>query len=347
MLFSNDSLLRNWNKEKELSSVEKAMPSRILITGVTGFVGSYLVQRCLTHYPQAELYGLCNRKMPQTALPVMKQVRPLQADITQPQEVRQAVAQSRPDLIFHLAAQSSVVASWANPMQTLQINAIGTLHLLEALRSEQLTPRVLLVGSGEQYGLVPPQENPIHENCPLRPVNPYAISKATQDLYGYQYFVAYGLPILRTRSFNHFGPRQADTFVVASFARRIALIETGKAEPVLQVGNLQAQRDFLPVEDVVAAYLAIAERGQPGEVYNVGSGKTRSIREILDHLLALTDTSIDVSEDAARLRPLDMPILTADISRLHNHTGWKPLMCFELALKETLDYWRYVVTTTM
>jgi GDP-4-dehydro-6-deoxy-D-mannose reductase len=326
--------------------VEKATPSRILITGVTGFVGSYLVERCWTHYPQAEVFGLYNRKRSQPVLPALKYVQPLQADITQPEEVCQVVDHSRPDLIFHLAAQSSVAASWADPIRTLHINAIGTLHLLEALRSAQLTPRVLLVGSGEQYGVVSSQENPIHEEHPLRPVNPYAISKATQDLYGYHYFVAYGLPILRTRSFNHFGPRQSDAFVVASFARRIALIEAGKAEPVLQVGNLHAQRDFLSVEDVVEAYLAIAQHGRPGEVYNVGSGRARSIREILDHLLALTNTSIRVCEDPAQLRPLDIPLLTADVFRLRSHTSWKPSMRFERALKETLDYWREVIATT-
>lgn len=334
-------------KRRIYSSVEKATPSRILITGVTGFVGSYLVEHCRTHYPQAELFGLCNRKMPQTVLPAMKYVVPLKADITQPEEVHQVIAQSQPDLIFHLAAQSSVGASWSDPIQSLQINAIGTLHLLEALRLEHLTPRVLLVGSGEQYGIVSPQENPILEDHPLRPVNPYAISKVTQELYGYQYFVAYGLPILRVRSFNHFGPRQPDAFVIASFARRIAMIEAGKVEPVLQIGNLQAQRDFLPVEDVVEAYLAVVECGRPGEIYNVGSGQAHSIQDILDHLLALTKTSIRVCEDPARKRPLDIPILTANISRLCNHTGWKPTMLFEVALKETLDYWRYVIATTM
>jgi GDP-4-dehydro-6-deoxy-D-mannose reductase len=327
--------------------MENAIPSRILITGTTGFVGSYLVEHCRTCYPQAELFGLYNRKLSQTTLPTMRYVIPFKADITQPEEVHQVVAQSQPDLIFHLAAQSSVVASWANPIRTLQINAIGTLHLLEALRLEHLTPRVLLVGSGEQYGMVFSQENPIHEKHPLRPINPYAISKVTQELYGYQYFVTYKLPILLVRSFNHFGPRQSDAFVIANFARRIALIEAGKADPVLQVGNLQAQRDFLPVEDVVEAYVAVAERGEPGEIYNVGSGQAHSIQEILDYLLTLTNTSIRVCEDPTRMRPLDIPILTADISYLRNRTGWEPSMLFEEALKKTLDYWRYVIATTM
>ena len=193
--------------------------------------------------------------------------------------------------------------------------------------------------------MVHPEDNPIREECPFRPANPYAASKAAQDLYGYQYFVAYGLPILRARPFNHFGPRQTSTFVVANFARQIALIEAEKAEPVLSVGNLQARRDFLPVEDVVAAYLAVAEQGQPGEAYNIGSGQARSIRAILDLLLTFTGTSIQLLEDPARLRPEDVPLLEANTSRLRADTNWKPAVQFEFALQRTLDYWRAVVTS--
>ena len=168
---------------------------------------------------------------------------------------------------------------------------------------------------------------------------------AAQDLYGYQYFVAYGLPILRARPFNHFGPRQTSTFVIANFARQIALIEAEKAEPVLSVGNLQARRDFLPVEDVVAAYLAIAEQGRPGEAYNIGSGQARSIRAMLDLLLTFARRSIQLREDPARLRPVDVPLLEADTSRLRADTNWRPAVQFELALQRTLDYWRTVVTS--
>jgi GDP-4-dehydro-6-deoxy-D-mannose reductase len=320
--------------------VNRVIPSRILITGFSGFVGGYLVERCRSYYPRAELFGLCKRISTMTG---MRDVTPFVADLTQPEHVRKAVARSQPDLIFHLAAQSSVERSWADPSQTLKINAVGAIHLFEALRAEQLAPRIVLIGSGEQYGLVPPEANPISEERSFQPTNPYAVSKAAQDLYGYQYFVAYKLPILRMRPFNHFGPGQAATFVVASFARQIALIEAGKAEPVLLVGNLQAQRDFLPVEDVIDAYIAAAERGQPGQAYNIGSGRAHSIKEILDSLLALSKIPIQVREDPARLRPVDVPLLVADTSRLQAHTGWKPLVDFESALRRTLDYWRAVV----
>ena len=307
-------------------------------------MGGYLVEQCRIRYPQAELFGLTGHPTLHTALQGMSDVRLSVADITQPEVVRQVVAEVKPDLIIHLAAQSSVSASWKDPSGTLRVNAGGTIHLLEALRSEQLTPRVVLVGSGEQYGMVHPEDNPIREECPFRPANPYAASKAAQDLYGYQYFVAYGLPILRARPFNHFGPRQTSTFVIANFARQIALIEAEKAEPVLSVGNLQARRDFLPVEDVVAAYLAIAEQGWPGEAYNIGSGQARSIRAMLDLLLTFARRSIQLREDPARLRPVDVPLLEADTSRLRADTNWRPAVQFESALQRTLDYWRTVVT---
>jgi len=317
-------------------------PSRILITGCRGFVGGYLLARCRERYPQAILFGLTESLSGGAELPG---VQLLQADISQQDAVGQAIAQSRPDLIVHLAAQSSVALSWQDPLGTLKINAEATVYLLEALREQHLQPRVVLVGSGEQYGMVRMEENPVREESPFRPANPYAVSKAVQDLYGYQYALAYHLPIVRARPFNHFGPRQAQTFVIASFARQIALIEAEQMPPVLSVGNLQARRDFLPVEDVVDAYLALAEHGHPGEAYNIGSGRARSIRSILDLLLNMARRPIEIAEDPARMRPVDVPLLEADIARLREHTNWEPAVPFELALEHTLDYWRAKVAS--
>ncbi len=322
-----------------------SIPSRILITGCTGFVGSHLVEQCRFRYPQAELFGVTGHQTFHTVTPGMSDVKLLVADITREEAIRKVVAMSQPDLIIHLAAQSSVSASWRDPFGTLEVNAGGVIHLLEALRSEQLTPRIVLVGSGEQYGMVHPEDIPIREECPFRPANPYAVSKVTQDFYGYQYFVAYGLPILRARPFNHFGPRQSSMFVIANFTRQIALIEAKRTEPVLTIGNLEAWRDFLPVEDVVAAYLAIAEQGQPGEAYNIGSGQARSIKEILDLLLTFARVPIQLREDPVRLRPIDVPLLEADTSHLRTDTNWKPVVQFEFALQQTLDFWRTVVTS--
>jgi GDP-4-dehydro-6-deoxy-D-mannose reductase len=332
------------SEDGKLPAIGMNMPSpaRILITGFSGFAGRHLVAECAAHYPQAALFGLSDHSsLPSSAGGA--RVTAMQADITDAAQVRRVVAHARPDLVFHLAAQASVKSSWADPARTLAVNAGGTVHLLEALRNESLAPRVILVGSGEQYGQVRPEHNPIREDTPLWPVNPYAVAKTAQELIGYQYFVAYGLPVMRVRAFNHFGPYQADAFVVASFAHQIALIEAQQADPVLQVGNLDAERDFLPVGDVVRAYIAVAAHGMPGEVYNVGSGKGRSIRALLDQLLAQARVSISVHEDLTRLRPTDVPVLVADTSRLRTHTDWYPLEDFGRALASTLDYWRAAV----
>jgi GDP-4-dehydro-6-deoxy-D-mannose reductase len=317
-------------------------PARILITGHSGFVGAYLIAACREAFPAAALHGLSERAAPAGDGPVRTHVAHLQDAA----EVRAIVAEVRPDLIFHLAAQSSVAASWEDPVATLAIHAGGTVQLLEAVRAAGIAPRTLLVGSGEQYGLVPPEENPITEDTPFRPVNPYAVSKVAQDLFGYQYFVAYGLPVIRARAFNQFGPRQQPAFVISSLARQIAEIEAGQAEPVLLVGNLQPQRDFLPVEDGVAAYIALARAGHPGAAYNVASGRARSIADILERLLRLARVAIEVREDPARFRPAEAPLLVADATRLRADTGWAPVQDFDIALARTLEYWRNAVASS-
>ena len=319
---------------------------RILITGASGFVGGWLAEACRRAYPQAALYGLGHPLAAgdhQASDPVVS-LKAIEADITDAEQVREAVAQAQPGLVFHLAGQASVAASWADPARTLAVNAGGAVQLFEALRAEGLlSTRVVLAGSGEQYGNVAEGENPIGEERPFRPATPYAVSKAAQDLYGYQYGAAWHMPVLRARSFNAFGPRGGSAFVIGDFARQIARIEAGAAEPVLRVGNLAARRDFLPVQDVVAAYLALAERGRPGEAYNIGSGHGRSIEELLRALLALARVEIAVRPDPARFRPVDVPLLVADTTKLRRETGWQPRYDFTRALEETLEYWRRAV----
>lgn len=323
--------------------MEAVTPSRILITGFSGFVGRYLSEQCQALYPDTKLFGV-SRHLHEPALKGLEHIELFEADITNQDQLRDAVARARPDVVFHLAARSSVAASWADPASTLNINVGGTLQLLEALRAEHLSPRVIITGSGEQYGHVLPEHNPISEDTPFQPISPYGASKAAQDLYGYLYFVAYALPLLRVRLFNSFGPRQSSMFVIADFARQIALIEQGKAEPTLMVGNLEARRDFLPVEDVARALLAIATRGQPGTPYNIGSGQARSIEEMLALLLARSTATIVVRQNPARLRPADIPLLVADTSLLRAHTGWEPVIPIEQAVEQTLNYWRAAVT---
>lgn len=320
-------------------------PSRILITGFSGFMGSYLIEQCQATYPEARLFGTCKSLPAHSDASSRHDITPIMADITDAEQIRHAVAQSQPDWVFHLAAQSSVASSWAGPASTLRINAGGALQLLDALRAEHLSPRIILAGSGEQYGMVRPDENPISEECLFRPISPYGVSKSAQDLIGYQYFVAYNLPILRARLFNTFGPHQNAMFVIADFARQIALIEQDKVKAVLTVGNLQARRDFLPVEDAVQALLSLAQRGQAGQAYNIGSGQAHSIQEMLDILLGYARMRISVCQDPARLRPSDVPLLVANVSRLREQTGWTPAIDLAYALKQTLNYWRESVAT--
>lgn len=319
---------------------------RILVTGYSGFVGGYLLDRLRATFPAAHIFGLSEQHAGMPAHSGAAQVEALHADITDAQAVRHAVEVAQPGMIFHLAALSSVAASWQEPERTLAVNAGGTIHLLEAARHLGHAVRILLIGSGEQYGLVRPDDNPVSEDQLPRPANPYAVSKVAQDLYGYQYFAAYALPVIRVRAFNHIGPRQADAFVVASFASQIARIEAAQAPPVLLVGNLEAQRDFLAVEDVTRAYVALARAGHPGEAYNVGSSQSWSIGEIVDLLRGMARVPIEVRPDPDRLRPADVPLLVADTTKLRAHTGWQPEIPLEDALRRTLDYWRQVHQAT-
>ncbi|GAC1364440.1 MAG: GDP-mannose 4,6-dehydratase [Ktedonobacteraceae bacterium] len=318
-------------------------PSRILITGVSGFVGRHLAEKCRSRYPDAILYGTYRGRGHKTVESEASGIVPLVADVQSAEDMHEAIAQARPDLIFHLAAQSSVAASWRDPIGTLRVNAEGLLHLLEALRKEELMPRVIVVGSSEQYGNVSSGEQSVGEGCPFRPINPYGISKATQDFYASQYFAAYGLPIMRVRAFNHFGLYQEPTFVIASIARQIALIEAGKMEAVVRIGNVSIRRDFSPVEDVVNAYIAIAEHGYAGEAYNVGSGRSHSIGEIVDMLLQYASLPISIQEDPTHIRAIDQALLLADITQIRSHTQWEPACDIEGTLKQMLAYWRLQV----
>jgi GDP-4-dehydro-6-deoxy-D-mannose reductase len=313
---------------------------RILITGASGFVGRHLVERLRAEYPSAAIFGFSHLAHPTEGVFAEPQLSMLTGDIRSFADVRAAITGARPDWIFHLAGQASVAASWNDPATTLAINAGGAINLLEAVRAVALSPRIVLVGSGEQYGAVPAEDNPIKETYPPAPLNPYAVAKQTQDLFGYQYWVSYRLPIIRARAFNHFGAFQDDAFVVASLAQQIAEIEAGLRPPTLFVGNLAARRDFLPVADVVRAYIALADRGTPGSVYNVGSGAARPISALLDILLSFAACPIDVQRDPARVRPVDTPLIEADITRIRAETGWEPHIPLDLALRETLDYWR-------
>jgi GDP-4-dehydro-6-deoxy-D-mannose reductase len=249
----------------------------------------------------------------------------------------------KPDRIFHLAAQSFVPTSWKCPSETFAINAIGQINLFEAILSLGLSPKIQVAGSSEEYGFVHPEELPMKETNPLRPLSPYAVSKVAQDLLAYQYFQSYGLKTVRTRGFNHTGPRRGDVFICSNFAKQIVEIEKQKKEPVIWVGNLDAKRDFTDVRDTVRAYWLSLEKGEEGEVYNIGSGKARSMKEILDMLIAISGTDVKIEVDHQRLRPSDVPILESDCSKFHALTGWEPHIPFEKSLEDLLDFWRETV----
>jgi GDP-4-dehydro-6-deoxy-D-mannose reductase len=314
---------------------------RVLITGITGFAGSHLAEYILANHPETKVSGIVRwRSRMENISHLHGAVELIEADLKDMTSLEACLAEARPDRIFHLAAQSYVPASWKCPAETFAINAIGQVNLFEALRRLALSPRIQVAGSSEEYGQVFPHEVPMKETNPLRPLSPYAVSKVAQDLLGFQYFMSYQLPIVRTRGFNHTGPRRGEVFVTSALARQIAEIEKGRREPVIRVGNLEAKRDFSDVRDIAAAYWLSLEKGVPGEVYNIGSGVARSIGELLDSLLSLSTVKVRVEVDPARLRPSDVPILLADSSKFASLTGWQPKIPFEQTLRDLLDYWR-------
>jgi GDP-4-dehydro-6-deoxy-D-mannose reductase len=310
---------------------------RALITGVAGFVGGHLAETILAE-PGWEVWGSIIAETDRAQ--VIPGVQVLTADLREPEQARVLVATAQPDAVFHLAAQAYVPQAWADPWGTYHTNIRGQLNLLEALSQLGLKPRVIVVSSNEVYGLVRPEDLPLTENSPLRPNNPYAVSKLGQDFMGLQYFLDRRLPVIRVRPFNHIGPRQNERFVAPSFAKQIAEIERGLREPVLRLGNMSAQRDFSDVRDITRAYLLAFQKGEPGEVYNIGTGRARSVRELLDVMLANCSIKIAEEIDPDKFRPSDTPISYADPAKFMRQTGWAPRFSFEQTCLDILNDWR-------
>ncbi len=314
---------------------------RVLITGVTGFVGTWLARFLLEEVEDVELWGLARWSSDRTPLePLAPRLRFLAGDLTDGPSLVRALKESRPHVIFHLAASSTVAASWSTPAEILEVNVVGQARLFEALRALELAPVVVVPGSAEAYGRVDPARCPLTEDEPFAPVSPYAVSKAAQDLMAYQYHAAWGLPVIRMRPFNHTGPGRPDRFVASSFARQLAGMEAGLVPPELRVGNLDAVRDFTDVRDVVRAYWLAATRGEPGAAYHVCSGRPVSVRELLDTLISLSTVTPRVEVDPERLRPVDIPVLWGSAARLAAATGWEPRIPLERTLADLLDHWR-------
>jgi GDP-4-dehydro-6-deoxy-D-mannose reductase len=313
---------------------------RVLVTGVTGFAGSHLVDYMLER-GDVEIWGIQRwRSRTENIEHFRSKVQLIECDLRDSTSTRDALEAARPDWIFHLAAQSFVPTSWSSPADTLSSNVVGQANIFEAVRALELDPAIQVACSSEEYGLVLPEEVPIKETNPLRPLSPYAVSKVAQDYLAYQYFMSYGLRAVRTRGFNHTGPRRGQVFVTSNFARQVARIEAGQQEPVLRVGNLDAVRDFTDVRDMVRAYWLAATKGKPGEAYNIASGVGITIRGMLDKLLQASRIEVRVETDPARLRPSDVEVLLGDYSKFHADTGWAPRIPFDQTLADLLDYWR-------
>lgn len=312
---------------------------RALITGISGFVGSHLAEHLL-QLGNWDVAGTIYGGGEQNISHLRERLTLYEAELSALQTVQQIVEESRPDAIFHLAAQPVVSVSRRDPWGTLENNIRLQLNVLEAVR--QVAPQVvvLVIGSSEEYGLVTPADLPVDEDTPLRPTSPYAVSKIAQDFLGLQYHLSHGVRAIRMRPFNHIGPRQRRGFVAPDFASQIAEIEAGLRPATMAVGQLDVSRDFSDVRDIVRGYVMAALRGAPGEVYNIGACEAHTVRELLDLLLAEVDVDVEVSPDLQRMRAVDTPLIVGDCSKLRAQTGWEPQIPFEQTVKDVLDYWR-------
>lgn len=320
------------------------MKKKAFITGITGFAGSHLA-RLLHSNGQYDVSGTYLSEDSKLVLEdLSSDIDLIQLDLMDKKRVEDVVAELRPDLIFHLAALTAPGLSFDNPGKVFTNNVEAEINIFEAVRKVKLNPRILITSSAEVYGLVSPSDIPIDESTPLNPTNPYAVSKIAQDFLALQYFLSYKMEIVRARPFNHIGPGQTDSFAVAAFAKKIAEIENDKIKPVLYVANLESKRDFTDVEDMARAYMLLIEKGQPGEAFNIGSGRGFKMSEILSKLLSMSDRKIEVRQDKELLRPLDNPVLVCDPGKIEKATAWKAEIPIEETLKKILEYWRNKVS---
>lgn len=319
--------------------------SRILITGAGGFVGSHLERHLLATYPDSEIHGTV---LPTHPLPAQRERVTFHAvELKDEASVKALIEDIRPDHIYHLAAQAFVPRSFEAPWETLENNIRAQLNVILGCLACGLRPRILVVSSAEIYGYIQPHEIPVNEKAELRPTSPYSVSKIAQDMLAYQYYLSHRLPIMRARPFNHFGPGQSENFVAPAFGMQIARIEAGLQEPIIRVGDLSAKRDFTDVRDIVSAYRLIIEKGAAGAVYNVASNKAYTIQTLLDTMIAHSTVKIEVMVDAERLRPVTIPILQGDCTRLHHETGWKPQISFEQSVADIIDDCRQRIQATL
>lgn len=320
-----------------------------MITGITGMVGSHLADYLLEN-TDWEILGMCRWRSPldniKHLIPLINsgnRVTLLYGDLRDFLSLQDVVEKSRPDYVFHLAAQSYPATSFASPLDTLDTNIQGTVRLLEILRkSDGIDPMIHVCSSSEVFGKVGKDNLPIDETCRFHPASPYAISKVGTDLIGRHYAEAYGQKVVVTRMFTHTGPRRGDVFAESTFAKQIALIEHELIPPVVKAGNLDSMRTWADVRDAVRAYyILVTVNPVPGECYNVGGNYSCTVGEMLRYLLSLSSRQdITVETDPSRLRPLDADLQIPDTSKFEQHTGWKPEIPFSKTMEDLLNYWR-------
>jgi GDP-4-dehydro-6-deoxy-D-mannose reductase len=317
---------------------------KALITGISGFVGKHLAEHLLTTN-EYEIVGTYRSEKGLEKLGELKKsIQCKQLDLLDAQAVSELIVSYQPEHIYHLAAMSSAGESHKTPDTVLTNNVLSELHILDTLKNNNMKQtRVLIVSSAEVYGFVDAASLPITEKTELRPTSPYAVSKITQDYLALQYYLAYHIDVIRVRPFNHIGSGHSPIFALSSFAKQIAEIEKGQLEPVLKVGNLASKRDFTDVADTVKAYELLMKKGVSGEVYNIGSGKSYQMKELLEILLSFSEKKITTEQDPEKFRPIDIPDFVCDYSKLHELTGWEPEIPIEKTLQKILDYWRKVV----
>jgi len=314
---------------------------RVLITGITGMVGSHLAEYLLAEHPGVEVHGLVRWRSPRTNLAaVASRVVLHEGDLRDLASLVHVLRAARPDRVFHLAAQSYVAQSFVAPADTLATNVIGTQHLLDAIRLAGLTPRIHVCSSSEVYGQVTEAELPIRETNAFRPASPYAVSKVGEDMVAQQYALSWGMDILRTRMFTHTGPRRGDVFAESAFAKQIAEVEAGVRANPIRVGNLESVRTFADVRDAVRAYWLLLERCPAGEVYNVGGDRTMTVGAMLELLKGMARRRIEHVVDPALVRPSDVTLQIPDTAKFRAATGWAPRIPLETTLRDLLDWHR-------
>ncbi len=316
---------------------------KILITGISGFVGGHLISFLTNHHCDYEIHGISRSKPAWDYVPaaqdLISNLHFHQMDLLEIPKINSLLEEIQPELIIHMAAQSSVAESWKTPVFSFMNNTNIFLNIIDTVRQNDNGARILSIGSSEQYGVVSATDLPLTEESPLRPANPYAVARVAQEQLAKIYAGGYGLDICCTRSFNHCGPGQSDRFVVSAIVKQLVKVAHDLQEPVIHIGNGSIVRDFVDVRDVIAAYIILVSKGKSGEVYNVCSGTGRTIKEIVKLAAGIKGIDVEISEEQKQIRPIDNPCIIGSNRKIRESLGWKPEIPFEQSLMSVYDYW--------